>query len=80
MSGTEFAGWMDYYDLEPFGALRDNWHAAQQAALTFNVHRGRGTPPRSIRDFMYEPPASVAERKDAEFIAKLRTRSNRGHQ
>lgn len=82
MSASEFVGWMDYYDQEPFGAMRDNWHAAQLAALTYNAHRGRGSVPKSTRDFMYEPPASAAERKDAEFLEKLRSkaRASRGGQ
>lgn len=32
MTGREFAAWCEYYAIEPFGALRDEYHARMIAA------------------------------------------------
>lgn len=51
MSSAEFTEWMAYYQLEPFGQERDNWHAAVIASTMANVMRtkGRGV---DVDDFM----------------------------
>lgn len=55
MSSREFAEWMAYFRLEPFGEARADWRAAMLAALIANVNRDpkRGKPFR-IADFMPE--------------------------
>ncbi len=41
MSSSEFTQWMAFYGIEPFGAQRDNLHAAIIASTVANVHRGK---------------------------------------
>lgn len=68
MSSAEFAQWMMYYQLEPFGAHRDNLHAAIIASLFANAHRGKGKPAFSVDDFMLK---DRSEQKKAETAKTL---------
>lgn len=52
MPAQEFLEWEAYYNLEPFGAERDNFHSATLAALLVNTNRSKGMRPASYRDFM----------------------------
>lgn len=49
MSSSELSDWIDYYKLEPWGAWRDNYHAA----LIASMHAKEGT---RLSEFFYEPP------------------------
>jgi hypothetical protein len=71
MSAEELAEWQEYESIEPFGAWRDNWHAAQIVAAIYNVNRARGTPAFSVGDFMFEDGDTRRERRDAATIAFL---------
>jgi len=53
MGAGEYQGWVDYYDEEPFGALRDNWHMAQLAHMYSTVHGKKGSK-SSPNDFFYK--------------------------
>lgn len=39
MGHDEFVEWMAFYNIEPFGGLRDDLHAAQVVAMIANVNR-----------------------------------------
>ena len=39
MSAKEFTEWMAYYELEPFGPVRDDQRAGEVASVLANVHR-----------------------------------------
>lgn len=71
MSSSEFSEWIEYYQLEPFGAWRDNWHSAQIAALVFNANRGKTQKALSANDFMFLTQEDKAEKDQAEFFASL---------
>lgn len=62
MPSRHYREWLAYFNLEPFGAWRDNWHAALIAAVIANVNRGKGTAPISVSEFMYQDQ-EAAERK-----------------
>lgn len=70
MSSSEFEEWCEYYTMEPFGAWRDNYHAAQLCALTYNVHRGKQQPAK-LADFFYIDQETKSDAKAAEFFARL---------
>ena len=70
MSSSEFSEWQAYYELEPFGAWRDNWHFAQLTALLFNINRGSGKA-LSPADFMYVDAETAQEKRDMEFLGRL---------
>lgn len=57
MSSDEFAHWVAFYRLEPFGYEVQNWRAALVAAATANTAgKKRNGQPFTPRDFM---PRSV---------------------
>lgn len=74
VSPAEFTEWQAFFQLEPFGAWRDNYHAAMLSALTFNIHRGKATAAAKVSDFMYEDPEITAERQAKTFVAALNAR------
>jgi len=62
---------MAYYELEPFGPQRDNWHAGIVAALLANIHRAKGAKAMSPADFMLEDPGKRAKQRSQTAIAHL---------
>ena len=57
MSSYEFAEWMAYSQIEPFGQDRADLPAATVAATIANVHRPENREPYSPADFLpsFEP-------------------------
>ena len=68
MSSSELSDWIDYYKIEPWGAWRDNYHAA----LIASMHAKEGT---RLSEFFYEPPAEPVIDKDGRG-AEIRYRVN----
>lgn len=69
-----------YWASEPWGAFRDNIHAAQICALIANVNRKRTTPPFSHEDFMLmnaEERAQKRRRGVVAFFTNLATKRQR---
>lgn len=60
MSSAEFTEWMLYFQIEPFGAVRDNAHAGLIASTVANCHSKRKF---KYSDFMFTDPE---DRKKAE--------------
>jgi len=61
MSSAEFAEWLAYYQLEPFGQDRADLPGAIVAATIANVHRGDHepyTPADFLPDFTPQEPQS----------------------
>ena len=58
MSSYEFAEWMAYAQIEPFGQDRGDIGSAIVAATIANVNRSEKQQPFSPQDFMpnFEPP------------------------
>lgn len=71
MSSSEFAEWMEFYEICPFGPDRDNIHSAQIASLLYNSSRGKNSKALTTSDFMYVDRKTAQEREEAEFIANL---------
>ena len=76
MPAGEFLEWMQYERIEPFGAWRDNWHAAMIASILANANRKPNSPPIPMDEFMYTDPATAQERKDAAMIAFIEGLAN----
>lgn len=73
VSARELQDWIAYWNVEPWGAYRDNLHMATLAALTFNVNRGKGERSKKPEDFMYrEQVVADDELKTLKFVAELR--------
>lgn len=69
VDSREFAEWMAYADVEPFGPEREDYRAGVIAALTANVNRDpkQRQQPYDVEDFFPRyghkeaPPAEVTE-------------------
>lgn len=75
MGSAEFAAWLAFYQVEPFGELRGDMRAAMIATLTANAHRNakKKRQPFELSDFLFqfwksdgqgakgEPPATSRE-------------------
>lgn len=69
MPAAEVLEWMEYEQIEPFGAWRDNWHTATIAHILANAHRAPHSAPIPFSSFMYRDPREIREEKDQEMIA-----------
>ena len=58
MSSHEWAEWVAYARVEPFGEARANWHMAVLASLRYNANRGQNAPTLDAVDFLWKvkPP------------------------
>lgn len=72
LSSTELVEWQAYWMLEPWGAIRDDLHAARIESLLFNVHRGKSQKAAKPADFMYRDTWQQADDERAELIANAR--------
>ena len=70
MSPEELTQWRAYYQLEPWGANRDNWHAAQLAMLVHNS--GFSGKRATVNDFMYSEPKETVQKAADTFVKRLR--------
>jgi len=68
MSISELQEWHQYEELEPFGQLRDNYHAAMVAHILANAHRGPNRPPVPFSQFFYVDRKTQQERNDRAMV------------
>jgi len=66
LSSWEFTWLKAYSIIEPFGAKRDNFHAAMLASLYTNAHKKQGSPAAKISDFFYIDPETLRQKKQQE--------------
>jgi len=71
MGVNELATWQKYAELEPFGAMRDNWHMGTLASLYMQVH-GKPGSKTSADDFMYRSADEQRERQTRATMSALR--------
>ncbi len=71
MSARQFADWVAYYGLEPWGEWRSDLRAGIVASTIANIHRKTKTTAFTAQDFMpFEERAPIAE---AEIERKIET-------
>jgi hypothetical protein len=75
MPASEFQRWIAYYNAEPFGTWRDNFHIATLCALTANINRNPKKPPLSFNDFMFEDSQSHKRRKMKKMMSRFRSKA-----
>lgn len=68
---NEHLKWIEYAELEPFGAVRDNWHMGTLAAMYMQVHGKPGSKP-TAGDFMYRSADEQRERQTRATMSALR--------
>ncbi|MBX9885875.1 MAG: DUF4035 domain-containing protein [Novosphingobium sp.] len=54
MTAAEFADWMAYERLEPWGETRADFRAGMIASTVFNAFRGKAAEPKTPVDFMHK--------------------------
>lgn len=67
MSAREFAEWIAYYQLDPFGEERADLRVATLTALTANIYKKKGKPDFKPQDFM--PFLPKEEKTPEEMLA-----------
>lgn len=67
---TEFIA---FFELEPFGPFRDNWHIAQLTAVSFNPHARNRAAMKSTLDYMWKEPPQVMKDQALSFFGALDT-------
>jgi hypothetical protein len=77
MGSAELSDWQSYYQIEPFGAWRDNYHSSQVAALIYNVNRGKQQAVKTS-DFTFVDAETSQDMKDKEFLSFMSARSKKG--
>lgn len=70
MPASEFQEWQTYFFIEPFGAMRDNYHSAQIAHILANQNRPKNKRPIPFSNFFYSDPEDK-KRKKADRLASM---------
>lgn len=68
LGSGELTKWYAYYQIEPFGQWRDNYHAAMVAATIVN-NIGKVKNAKQINDFMLEHPDLRRKRETSTTLA-----------
>lgn len=55
MGAGEYRRWQMYYMAEPWGAMRDNWHAGMIASAIYNARPGKKRRLAKVKDFLLRP-------------------------
>jgi hypothetical protein len=68
MPAREFAEWRAYFNLEPFGQWRDNYHAAMIAHLIAQAFRDKRRPKPEFEDFLFKDQYTRDEETEARML------------
>lgn len=55
MGSSEFSDWLKYYEVEPWGAVRDNLHAGQIASTLVKLFGSKRRKAPEAADFVLRP-------------------------
>lgn len=77
MSHNELVDWESYYQVEPWGQLRDNMHAGLIASTIANQHRKRGGKVITYKDYLLEPASQRRADNRAKFFSAMRALAKR---
>tara|TARA_R100000951_G_scaffold90032_2_gene78181 strand:- start:4989 stop:5258 length:270 start_codon:yes stop_codon:yes gene_type:complete len=76
MSYKELNGWSRYYEEQPFGSWRDNYHSAIIASMLWNVNSGKGKS-KTPDDFMLKPAKERSKSETLTTLAQLQALAQR---
>ena len=71
IDAREFAEWMAYDNIEPFGEQRADWRIAQLCCLVANSLGGKG-PPATLKEFMMDTSRKVRQ-SAGQMLAVMRS-------
>lgn len=77
MSHNELMAWERYYQVEPWGQLRDNMHSGMIAAAIVNQHRKRGGKVFTYEDFLMVPVREQRAKNRGKFFTAMRAMAKR---
>jgi hypothetical protein len=72
-SSAEFTYLKKYYQIEPFGTWRDNFHAAQTTQILANVNRGKRSRAYSLADFFFKDKTSERNQRHKSFFSAFKS-------
>ena len=75
---SEVEGWRAFYNLQPFGPWRDNYHSAMVAHILASAHRNPNRPAPRMSEFMYKDPITAQRERDAQALAFFEVRAKDG--
>ena len=70
LTSSELNDWITYYELEPFGQWRDNYHTAMVCSLLHSGFSRKGAK-TDINDYFYVDEYVHRENKFKAFVAQL---------
>lgn len=73
MPSSEFSEWLTYFSLEPFGTVRENYHAGLIASTVANCHSKRTF---QADDFMLKTETEIKRKKFENARAQFRALSD----
>jgi hypothetical protein len=73
IDSQEFASWLAYDRISPFGEERADLRSAIVAATLANANRGKGTKPFTTADFMPRWDAVTEVQTPEEMLSRLAT-------
>ncbi len=71
LGSGELTEWLVFYGIEPFGAVRDNLHAAIISSTIANYSGKLRTPIKNLTEFMIETPQVKRDRETRKTIAMM---------
>ena len=71
----EFTYLKKYYQIEPFGAVRDNWHMAVMASQFASAHTGKGKSAPRMSNYFYKDKAKQENEQSDSFLTFMQANS-----
>lgn len=68
MPATEVSGWQAFYQMQPFGPWRDNYHSAQIAYILAAANRDPKRAAPQMSEFMYKDNTTRKRESDAATV------------
>jgi hypothetical protein len=72
MDGAEFAEWQAYYNIEPFGELREDWRSAQVPYMLATMFGKKGKKV-NFQDFMLQTEAQKPKQTYEQMESTLKS-------
>jgi hypothetical protein len=75
LPSSELTEWIAFYQIEPFGVVRDNLHAGIIASILYNANRGKRQKSMTVDDFIIKDVYEKREQGARDFLHDLRARA-----
>ena len=75
MPASEVEGWRAFYQIQPFGPWRDNYHSAMVAHILASANRNPHRAAPRLSEFMYKDAETAQRERELEAVAFFDIRS-----